>query len=140
MEGVMKLDVAAAKKGLDELTRGTLSILVVVIWIGCRAGPRLNGRLTTSRFHIISCSFFKFTHPPETYAVSVSGAGRIIFEAVERLQFLTRAELFFFYTVLRAWFVMSALVSRMERSTIVVGQRLGTVHIMEGTCSRLRFS
>ena len=27
----------------------------------------------------------------------------------------------------------------MELSTIVEGQTLGTVHIMEGTCSRLRF-
>ena len=27
----------------------------------------------------------------------------------------------------------------MERSTIVEGQTLGTEHIMEGTCSRLRF-
>ena len=35
---------------------------------------------------------------------------------------------------------MSALVSRMEHSTIVEGQRLGTVHIMEGTCSRPCFS
>ena len=26
-----------------------------------------------------------------------------------------------------------------EHSTIVEGRRLGTVHIMEGTCSRLRF-
>ena len=34
---------------------------------------------------------------------------------------------------------MSTLLSRMERSTIVEGQTLGTVHIMEGTCSRLRF-
>ena len=34
---------------------------------------------------------------------------------------------------------MSALVSRMEHSTIVEGERLGTVHIMEGPCSRLRF-
>ena len=33
-------------------------------------------------------------------------------------------------------FVMSALVSRMEHSTIVEGQRLGTVHIMEGTFFR----
>ena len=31
---------------------------------------------------------------------------------------------------------MSALVSRIERSTIVEGQRLGTVHIMEGTFFR----
>ena len=37
------------------------------------------------------------------YAVSVSGAGRIIFKAVERLQFLTRAELLFFrFTVFLA--------------------------------------
>ena len=31
---------------------------------------------------------------------------------------------------------MSALVSRMEHSTIVEGQRLGRVHIMEGTFFR----
>ena len=35
--------------------------------------------------------------------------------------------------------VMSALVSGMEHSTIVEGQMLGTVHIMEGTCSKLLF-
>ena len=34
---------------------------------------------------------------------------------------------------------MSTLLSRMELSTIVEGHTLGTVHIMEGTCSRLRF-
>ena len=34
---------------------------------------------------------------------------------------------------------MSAFASGMEHSTIVDGQKLGTVHIMEGTCSRLRF-
>ena len=33
------------------------------------------------------------------YAVTVSGACRIIFKAVEGLQFMTRAELFFLYTV-----------------------------------------
>ena len=33
----------------------------------------------------------------------------------------------------RAWFVMSALVSKMEHSTTVEGHRLRTVHIMEGT-------
>ena len=32
-------------------------------------------------------------------------------------------------------FVMSTLLSRRTNSTIVEGQRLGTVHIMEGTCS-----
>ena len=32
------------------------------------------------------------------------------------------------------------LLSRREHSIIVEGQRLGTVHIMEGTCCRLRFS
>ena len=37
------------------------------------------------------------------------------------------------------WSVMSTLLSRMELSTIVEGQTLGTVHFMEGTCSRLRF-
>ena len=34
---------------------------------------------------------------------------------------------------------MSALVSRLEHATIVEGERLGTVHIVEATCSRLRF-
>ena len=34
---------------------------------------------------------------------------------------------------------MSALATGMEHSTIVEGQRLGTVHIMEGICSRLVF-
>ena len=87
----------------------------------------------------------------EAYAVTVSGAGRIFFKAVERLQCLTRVELLLLFVIysfplcgkiycfLPPWFVMSALVSRMEHSTIVEGQRLGTVHIMEGTCSRLRF-
>ena len=63
----------------------------------------------------------------------------LFFKAVERLQFLTRVELSLIYSFRAVWFVMSALVSRMEHSTIVEGQRLGTVHIMEGTCSRLRF-
>ena len=31
---------------------------------------------------------------------------------------------------------MSTLLSRREQSTIVEGHRLGTVHIMEGTCSQ----
>ena len=63
------------------------------------------------------------------------------FKAVERLQFLTRVELLLFliYSFRAVWLVMTALVSRMEHSTIVEGQRLGTVHIIEGTCSRLRF-
>ena len=43
------------------------------------------------------------------------------------------------YSFRAVWFVMSACVSRMEHSTIVEGQRLGTVYIMEGTCSGLRF-
>ena len=34
---------------------------------------------------------------------------------------------------------MSTLLSRRTNSTILEGQMLGTVHIMEGTCSRLRF-
>ena len=34
---------------------------------------------------------------------------------------------------------MSAFVTGMEHSTIVEGQRPGTVHIMEGMCSRLGF-
>ena len=37
------------------------------------------------------------------------------------------------------WSVISTLLSRMKLSTIVEGQTLGTIHIMEGTCSRLRF-
>ena len=65
----------------------------------------------------------------------------LFFKAVERLQFLTRVEFFFFliYSFPAVRFVMSAFVSGMEHSTIVEGQRLGTVHIMEGACSRLRF-
>ena len=47
--------------------------------------------------------------------------------------------IFFIYIFSRACFVMSALVSRVEHETVVEGRRLGTVHIMEGTCSRLRF-
>ena len=43
------------------------------------------------------------------------------------------------YSFPAVWSVMSTLLSRMELSTIVEGQTLGTVHIMEGTCSRLRF-
>ena len=51
-----------------------------------------------------------------------------------------RNQYFFIYAVFSAvWSVMSTLLSKMERSTIVEGQTLGTVHIMEGTCSRLRF-
>ena len=65
----------------------------------------------------------------------------IFLKAVGRLQFLTRAELLsFWFTVFTAvWFVMSTLLSRKEHSNIVEGQSLGTVHIMEGTCSKLRF-
>ena len=65
----------------------------------------------------------------------------LFFKAVERLQFLTRAELLFFkiYSFCALWFVTSTLCyQEREHSTIVKGQRLGTVHIMEGTCSRLR--
>ena len=64
------------------------------------------------------------------------------FSAVERLQFLTRAELLFFdlqFCARCVCHVHTLLLGR-ERSTIVEGQRLGTVHIMEGTCSRPRFS
>ena len=53
-----------------------------------------------------------------------------IFQAVERFRFVTRVD--FFFTVLRAWFVTSTLC-------FLEGERLGTAHIMEGTCSRLRF-
>ena len=41
--------------------------------------------------------FFLFWGGQFSYAVTVSGAGRIIFKAVEGLQFLTRAESIFFY-------------------------------------------
>ena len=70
------------------------------------------------------------------YAVTVSGAGRIIFKAVERLQFLTWVELLFFHDVQFSQFVMSTLLSIRNHSTILEGQRLGTVHILEGTCSQ----
>ena len=64
----------------------------------------------------------------------------MIFKAVEGLQFLTRAELIFFFTVFaRAVCHVYTLLLGRGYSTIVEGQRLGTVHIMEGTCSRLRF-
>ena len=65
---------------------------------------------------------------------------RIICYAVERLQFLARAELFFKFTVFaRAVCHFYTFLLGRGYSTIVEGQRLGTVHIMEGTCSRLRF-
>ena len=72
-----------------------------------------------------------------------------------QLQFLAQEELFFKqlngcifhlggiiifeFQFSRAWFVMSAIVSRMEHSTIVEFQRLETEHIMKCTCSRLFF-
>ena len=61
----------------------------------------------------------------------------LFFKQLNGYSFLTRAELIFFHlcSFPAVRFVMSALVSRMEHSTIVEGQRLGTVHIMEGTCS-----
>ena len=58
------------------------------------------------------------------------------FLAVERLQFLTRAELLFFmiYSFLAVRFVMSTFFFlRREHSTIVEGQRFRTVHIMEAS-------
>ena len=57
---------------------------------------------------------------------------------VERLQFLTRAELLFFmiYCFAAVRLVMSTLLSRRTKSTILEGQMLGTVDIMEGTCSQ----
>ena len=63
------------------------------------------------------------------------------FKQLKGYSFLTRAEsIFFFYAVFPAvWSVMSTLLSRRTNSTILEGQMLGTVHIMEGTCSRLRF-
>ena len=51
-----------------------------------------------------------------------------------------RNQYFFIYAVFPAvWSVMSTLLSRRTNSTILEGQMLGTVHIMEGTCSRDRF-
>ena len=48
------------------------------------------------------------------------------------------AELLFFmmYSFAAVRFVMSTLLSRRTNSTIFEGQMLGTVHIMEGTCSQ----
>ena len=58
------------------------------------------------------CSLFGGSSLP--YAVTVSGAGRIFFEAVERLQFLTRLELLFFKTCSfpAVRFVMSTLIKK----------------------------
>ena len=49
--------------------------------------------------------------------------------AAKRLQFLTRVDFFL---------KIHSFLGR-ELATIVEGQRLGTVHIMEGTCSSMRF-
>ena len=101
------------------------------------------------------------TLPPETYAVvflwrgliwlcSYSFWRRLDFfkKAVERLQFLTRAELLLFiytggiiiiclYSFARVVCHVHALSQGRELSTIAEGQGLGTVHIVEGTCSRM---
>ena len=51
-----------------------------------------------------------------------------------QLQFLAPVEIFFMiYCFAAVRFVMSTLLSRRENSTILESQRLGTVHIMEGT-------
>ena len=50
-----------------------------------------SAELYPSTGNICSCFFLEVV-----YAVTVSGAGRSIFKAVERLQFLTRAELLYF--------------------------------------------
>ena len=55
-----------------------------------------------------------------------------------QFQFLAPVELFF-KQLNGCSFVMSAFVSGMEHSTIVESQRLGAVHIVECTCSRLVF-
>ena len=62
----------------------------------------------------------------------------LFLKAVERLQFLTRVELLLFmiYSFPAVWFVMSTLLSRKEHSTILEGQRLGTVRIIKRTCSQ----
>ena len=60
-----------------------------------------------------------------------------------QLQFLAPVELFpgGFFLINRKRVVchIHTLLCRRERSTIVEGQMLGTVYIMEGTCSRLCF-
>ena len=62
----------------------------------------------------------------------------LFFKAVERLQFLTRRNYYFLmtYSFAAVRLVMSTLLSRRTNSTILEGQMLGTVHIMEGTCSQ----
>ena len=53
---------------------------------------------------------------------------------------MTRAESIFFYLcTFHRCAVCHVFFLKRKHSTIVEGQRLGTVHIMEGTCSRLRF-
>ena len=63
------------------------------------------------------------------------------FFTVEWLQFLIRAELFIFLFTVFPLCGLSCLrfLSRREHSTTLEGQRLGAVHIMEGTCSKLFF-
>ena len=66
----------------------------------------------TSTRNLSSCFFLEGVKL--AYAVTVSGAGRIIFQAVERLQFLTRVELLFFmiYSFPVVPFVMSTLIKK----------------------------
>ena len=85
--------------------------------------------------------------PPETYAVVFflgRGGGLIFmqlqflapvelfFKAVKRLQFFTRAEFFFTVFVLCGLSCLHFSSRRTNSSTILEGQMLGTVHIMEG--------
>ena len=73
------------------------------------------------------------------YAVTVSGAGRTFFlKQLKRLQFFDPGgKNFLRFTVFaRAVCDVYTLPLRRERSTILEGQRLGTLHIMDGTCSQ----
>ena len=72
----------------------------------------------------------------------VSGAGRIFFKKqLNGLQFLTLVDFFIRFTVFaRGLSCLHIFLLRREQTTIMKGQRLGTVHIMERACSRLRFS
>ena len=59
------------------------------------------------------------------YAVTVSGASRIIFQAGERLQFLTCVDFFIkIYSFARPVCHVYTILLRREHSTIVEGQRL----------------
>ena len=96
-------------------------------------GCVLEGRLGTlaatdytSTGNLCSRFFLEGVNLP--HAVTVSGAGAV-FDPGETI-------ITFDLQFLRALFVMSTFLSRWEHSTIVEGQRLGTVHIMQGTCSQ----